>query len=91
MAGRGCGALPALRSLPSDRGFYQNTADVYGVSWLAVRFLVKRLGLPQVEDLYEDMAKHGTDQQSRDRILLTRSGLTEATLWIALQEYQPQR
>jgi hypothetical protein len=84
-------ALPTLRSLPSDTGFYQNTADVYGVSWLAVRFLVKRLGLQQVEDLYEDMARHGTDQQSRDRILLTRSGLTEATLWTALQEYKPQR
>jgi hypothetical protein len=84
-------ALPALTSLPSDAGFYQNNADVYGVSWLAVRFLVKRIGLKQVADLYEDMGAHGIDQTSRDRILLTRSGLTEATLWIALQGYQPQR
>ncbi|TCC66432.1 hypothetical protein E0H73_06010 [Kribbella pittospori] len=84
-------AMPALTSLPSDAGFYQNSADVYGVSWLAVRFLVQRIGLPKVEELYEDMAKHGTDQSSRDRILLSRSGLTEATLWVALQDYEPPR
>lgn len=84
-------ALPGLTSLPSDAGFYQDNADVYGVSWLAVRFLVKRIGLEQVEALYEDMARHGTDQAARDRILLSRSGLTEATLWMALQDYEPQR
>jgi len=84
-------ALPLLSALPSDAGFYQNAADVYGVSWLAVRFLVKRLGLASVEDLYEDLARHGTDQASRDRILLTRTGFTEATLWIYLKEYEPQR
>jgi hypothetical protein len=84
-------ALPLLAALPSDAGFYQNTADVYGVSWLAVRFLVKRLGLTDVEELYEDLARHGTDQASRDRILLTRTGFTEATLWIYLKEYVPQR
>ncbi|MFI6826198.1 hypothetical protein ACIBG5_03775 [Kribbella sp. NPDC050241] len=84
-------AMPALTALPSDAGFYQNSADVYGVSWLAVRFLVQRIGLAKVEELYEDMAKHGTDQASRDRILLSRSGLTEATLWVALQDYEPPR
>ncbi|MEU4294974.1 hypothetical protein AB0E63_42695 [Kribbella sp. NPDC026596] len=84
-------ALPAMSSLPDDAGFYQNSTDVYGVSWLAVRYLVQRLGLDHVEDLYEDMAMHGTDQASRDRILLSRSGLTEATLWTSLQTYQPQR
>ena len=84
-------ALPAMSSLPDDAGFYQNSTDVYGVSWLAVRYLVQRLGLDHVEDLYEDMAMHGTDQVSRDRILLSRSGLTEATLWTSLQTYQPQR
>ena len=84
-------ALPAMSSLPDDAGFYQNSADVYGVSWLAVRYLVQRLGLDHVEELYEDMAMHGTDQASRDRILLSRSGLTEATLWTSLQTYQPQR
>ncbi|TCM49972.1 hypothetical protein EV648_10212 [Kribbella sp. VKM Ac-2568] len=84
-------ALPALLALPSDAGFYQNTADVYGVSWLAVRFLVSRLGLPAVEELYEDLARHGTDQASRDRILLTRTGFNEASLWMYLKEYEPQR
>jgi hypothetical protein len=84
-------ALPVLASLPSDAGFYQNSADVYGVSWLAVRFLVQRIGLDKVEELYEDMAMHGIDQASRDRILLSRSGLTEATLWTSLKTYQPQR
>ena len=84
-------ALPALTSLPSDAGFYQNSADVYGVSWLAVRYLVQRLGLDHVEELYEDMAMHGTDQAARDRILLSRTGLTEATLWTSLQTYPPQR
>ncbi|WP_433168862.1 hypothetical protein [Kribbella sp. CA-247076] len=84
-------ALPALGALPSDAGFYQNNADVYGVSWLAVRFLVQRLGLDKVAELYEDMARHGIDQASRDRILFSRSGLTEATLWTSLKSYQPQR
>ncbi|TCC21330.1 hypothetical protein [Kribbella sindirgiensis] len=84
-------AVPQLTSLPSDAGFYQNSADVYGVSWLAVRFLVQRIGLGQVEELYEDMARNGTDQASRDRILLSRTGLTEATLWTSLTTYRPQR
>jgi hypothetical protein len=84
-------ALPTLNALPSDAGFYQNSADVYGVSWLAVRYLVQRIGLPQVEELYEDMAMHGTDQAARDRILLSRSGLTEATLWTSLETYRPRR
>jgi hypothetical protein len=84
-------ALPQLSSLPSDAGFYQNSADVYGVSWLAVRFLVQRIGLAKVEDLYEDMARNGTDQAARDRILMERSGLTEGTLWTSLATYKPQR
>jgi hypothetical protein len=84
-------ALPTLNALPTDAGFYSNSADVYGVSWLAVRYLVQRIGLAGVEDLYEDMAAHGFDQVSRDRILLTRTGLTEATLWTSLQSYHPQR
>jgi len=84
-------ALPALSALPGDAGFYQNSADVYGVSWLAVRYLVQRVGLKQVEELYEDLAMHGTDQESRDRILQSRTGLTEATLWTSLQTYHPPR
>jgi len=84
-------ALPQLSSLPSDAGFYQNSADVYGVSWLAVRYLVRRIGLGKVEELYEDMARNGTDQAARDRILLSRTGLTEATLWTSLTTYEPQR
>ena len=84
-------ALPTLTSLPSDAGFYQNSADVYGVSWLAVRYLVRRIGLDHVEELYEDMAMNGTDQAARDRILLSRTGLTEATLWTSLRTYTPQR
>jgi hypothetical protein len=84
-------ALPGLYALPSDLGFYQNNADVYGVSWLAVRFLVKRFGLTLIEALYEDLAMHGTNQANRDRILLSRTGYTEATLWLALKDYEPQR
>ncbi|GAA1601442.1 hypothetical protein [Kribbella karoonensis] len=84
-------AVPQLSALPGDSGFYQNSADVYGVSWLAVRFLVHRIGLPKVEELYEDMARNGVDQGSRDRILQDRTGLTEATLWTALTTYRPQR
>ena len=64
---------------------------MYGVSWLAVRYLVQRIGLGKVEELYEDMARNGTDQASRDRILLARTGLTEATLWTSLTTYRPQR
>ena len=84
-------ALPQLSALPSDAGFYQNTADVYGVSWLAVRFLVSRIGLAGVESLYEDLARNGIDQVSRDRILQSRTSFTEASLWIYLKDYKPQR
>ncbi|MGW7685889.1 hypothetical protein ACWGID_34410 [Kribbella sp. NPDC054772] len=84
-------ALPQLSALPTDAGFYQNSADVYGVSWLAVRYLVHQIGLGNVEELYEDLARNGTDQTARDRILLSRTGLTEATLWTALATYRPQR
>jgi hypothetical protein len=84
-------SLPAFSALPSDAGFYDHNTDVYGVSWLAVRFLVRQIGLNQVEDLYEDLARNGTDQASRDRILLTRTGFTEASLWLSLKDYRPQR
>jgi hypothetical protein len=84
-------ALPTLNALPTDAGFYQTNTDVYGVSWLAVRFLVSRIGLQPVEDLYEDLARSGTDQAARDRILLTRTGFTEASLWLALKVYHPPR
>ncbi|MEV6286856.1 hypothetical protein [Kribbella sp. NPDC051770] len=84
-------ALPGLNALPTDLGFYQSNADVYGVSWLAVRFLVREIGVKAVEELYEDLARHGTDQANRDRILLTRTGYTEATLWMSLKDYRPQR
>jgi hypothetical protein len=84
-------ALPTLNALPTDLGFYQTNTDVYGVSWLAVRFLVQRIGLQPVEDLYEDLARNGTDQSARDRILLTRTGYTEASLWLALKDYHPPR
>ncbi|MFF1816473.1 hypothetical protein ACFVWG_04210 [Kribbella sp. NPDC058245] len=84
-------AMPTLRALPTDAGFYESNADVYGVSWLAVRYLVQRIGLDAVEELYEDMAAHGINQVSRDRILLSRSGLTEVTLWTSLRTYRPQR
>jgi hypothetical protein len=84
-------ALPLLSALPSDVGFYQNTADVYGVSWLAVRLLVSQVGLTGVENLYEDLARNGFDQAARDRILQARTGYTEATLWTRLKEFKPER
>jgi hypothetical protein len=84
-------SLPALTALPSDAGFYDNTADVYGVSWLAVRYLVRTIGLGQVAELYEDLARNGTDQAARDRIMLTRTGFTEASLFLSLTDYHPQR
>jgi len=82
--------IPALTSLPSDAGFYDNSIDVYGVSWLAVRYLVRSIGLTKVAELYEDLARHGTDQVSRDRIMLTRTGFTEASLFLSLKDYRPQ-
>ncbi|TDD46402.1 hypothetical protein E1263_36570 [Kribbella antibiotica] len=84
-------AMPTLHALPTDAGFYESSADVYGVSWLAVRYLVQRIGLNAVEELYQDMAAHGINQVSRDRILLSRSGLTEVTLWTSLRTYRPRR
>lgn len=84
-------ALPAMTALPADSGFYDNQGDVYGVSWLAVRHLVKHLGVDRVLELYSDIARHGVDQASRDRIMLAHTGLTEASLFLALKSYKPQR
>lgn len=84
-------ALPGLQSLPTDAGFYEKTGDVYGVSWLAVRFLMKEVGIAKVADLYTAIAKDGVDQASRDRILTAQTGYTEATLWNALKQYEPPR
>jgi hypothetical protein len=84
-------SLPAFSALPSDTGFYDKNTDVYGVSWLAVRYLVRTIGLNQVEELYEDLARNGTDQAARDRIMLTRTGFTEASLFISLKAYRPPR
>jgi hypothetical protein len=84
-------SLPAFSALPSDTGFYDKNTDVYGVSWLAVRYLIRTIGLNQVADLYEDLARNGTDQAARDRIMLTRTGFTEASLFISLKAYRPSR
>jgi hypothetical protein len=78
-------SLPSLSSLPSDDGFYENPADVYGVSWLAVRHLVEEHGIGKVSELYADIARRGTTQAARDRIMLAHTGLTEATLFLALK------
>lgn len=55
MAGRGRGGIRVLAGHRGDQrpgdGFYQNSADVYGVSWLAVRYLVDRIGLGKVATL----------------------------------------
>jgi hypothetical protein len=84
-------ALPAMTALPADSGFYDNQGDVYGVSWLAVRHLVKHLGVDRVLELYTDIARDGVDQAARDRIMLAHTGLTEASLFLALKSYKPQR
>jgi len=84
-------ALPGLQSLPTDAGFYDETADVYGVSWLAVRFLMRKLGIGKVGELYEDLARNGIDQPARDRIMTAHTGYTEATLFAALKAYEPPR
>jgi hypothetical protein len=84
-------SLPAFSALPSDMGFYEKNTDVYGVSWLAVRYLIRTIGLNQVAELYEDLARNGTDQAARDRIMLARTGFTEASLFISLKAYQPSR
>lgn len=84
-------ALPGLQALPTDAGFYDKTGDVYGVSWLAVRFLMKEVGIEKVAELYTAIAKDGVDQASRDRILTAQTGYTEATLWLALKKYEPPR
>lgn len=78
-------ALPSMNSLPSDDGFYDNPGDVYGVSWLAVRRLVKDHGVEKVSALYEDIARRGVNQAARDRIMLAHTGMTEATLFLALK------
>jgi hypothetical protein len=84
-------SLPAFNALPSDAGFYDKNTDVYGVSWLAVRYLVRTIGLNHVAELYEDLARNGTDQAARDRIMLTRTGFTEASLFISLKAYRAPR
>lgn len=84
-------ALPRMTSLPSDTGFYDSQEDVYGVSWLAVRYLVRRVGITKVADLYAAMARDGWSQQAREDAMRGATGMTESDLFGALESYRPAR
>ena len=84
-------ALPRMTSLPSDTGFYDSQEDVYGVSWLAVRYLVRRVGIAKVAELYVAMARDGWSVQSREDAMRGATGMTESDLFAALGTYRPTR
>jgi hypothetical protein len=84
-------ALPRMRSLPADTSFYDSHEDVYGVSWLAVRYLVGRIGIGKVATLYEDMAEDGWSTAARGDAMRIHTGMTEAQLFAALKTYEPSR
>lgn len=84
-------ALPRMTSLPSDTGFYDSQEDVYGVSWLAVRYLIRRVGIGKVAELYVSMARDGWNQQAREDAMRGATGMTESDLFGALGSYRPTR
>jgi len=84
-------ALPRMTALPPDEGFYDTGEDVYGVSWLAVRYLVRDLGIDKVATLYEHLAKDGWNPQERAGDMHLYAGLSEADLFDALKTYDPSR
>ena len=84
-------ALPRMTALPPDRSFYESSEDVYGVSWLAVRYLVRELGIDKVATLYRHLARDGWDIQARADDMLRYTGITEAELFAALKGYEPSR
>jgi hypothetical protein len=84
-------ALPRMTSLPSDTGFYTSHEDVYGVSWLAVRFLIRRIGITRLVEMYKAMARDGWNEAARGLAMTTYTGLTEQQLFTALKTYQPVR
>lgn len=83
-------ALPRLKALPADDGFYDSQEDVYGISWLAVRCLVRKIGVDKVVALYEDIAADGFTDFARAEAMQTNAGLTEPQLFAALKTYQPE-
>lgn len=84
-------ALPRMTALPPDEGFYDTGEDVYGVSWLAVRYLVRDLGIDKVATLYEHLAEDGWNPQERADDMRLYAGLSEADLFDALKTYDPSR
>lgn len=84
-------ALPKMTSLPADTGFYTSQEDVYGVSWLAVRFLMRRIGVRKLVEMYTVMARDGWNDAARALAMRTYAGLTEQQLFTALKSYRPVR
>jgi hypothetical protein len=84
-------ALPRMTALPPDKSFYESSEDVYGVSWLAVRYLVRELGIDKVATLYEHLATDGWNTAARAEDMLRYTGVTEAELFTALKDYEPSR
>ncbi len=84
-------ALPRMTALPSDTGFYTSQEDVYGVSWLAVRYLMRRIGVSKLVTMYTVMARDGWNDTARALAMRTYAGLTEQQLFAALKSYRPVR
>jgi hypothetical protein len=84
-------ALPRMTSLPSDSGFYDSQEDVYGVSWLAVRYLLRKIGISKLVEMYKVMARDGWNDASRALAMRRYAGLTEQQLFAALKTYRPVR
>jgi hypothetical protein len=84
-------SLPRIQSLPADQGFYSSDEDVYGVSWLAVRYLVDKIGVDGMADLYEDIAKDGWSVPARDEAMREHTQMTEKELFAALKSGEPPR
>ncbi|WP_344222397.1 hypothetical protein [Kribbella sancticallisti] len=73
-----------LRRLPPDAEF--TAGDTYGISWLAVEQLVAKAGLEKVAEYYRQVARRGSDEASRERLLTEYTGVTEAQLVESLRE-----
>jgi hypothetical protein len=61
------------------------------VSWLAVRYLLRKIGISKLVEMYKVMARDGWNDESRALAMRRYAGLTEQQLFTALKTYQPVR
>jgi len=70
--------LGELTRLPTDQEF--TATDSYGISWLAVEQLIRKVGIKPVTEYYRQVARRGYNDAARDRLMKEYTGFTQARL-----------